>query len=344
MRRIISAILAATLSTSVAWAEDLLPIRIGAASAVDHAPVFIGVEKGIFAEHGLDAEVVMYQSGVDMVNGLMNGAQEVNVMGSVPFLSGVARGFPLVLIGHLHGDPNRTDYSDNQSVIASAESGIKEGDIAALAGKRIGLPRGTGAEGYLFGLLKSAGLSEKDVQLVNVQPAELVTALTQGDVDAISIWQPWAATALTKVDGTVEVVAGGCADCYDPGTILTTRTIAAEKPEELTRFLAAFAEAQQWVRQNTDDAAEISTRWISGVDAETMALALKNIPLDSRISTHTAAMYQEKTLPFLVDLGRVEEVFDPSDSINTSFLSSAQESNPEAFSDLDPIPEDIQVK
>ncbi len=343
MKNFVAGAVALALSVSTAFAEDLLSIKIGAAGAVDHAPVFAGVERGIFAEHGLDAEVVMYQSGVDMVNGLLNGAQEVNVMGSVPYLTGLARGFPLVLIGHLHGDPNRDAYSDNQSIVASAASGIAEGDIDALKGARIGLPRGTGAEGFLLGVLGSAGMGEDDVELVNIPPAELVTALNQGDVDAVAIWQPWGATALTQVDGAILVQAGGCPECYDPGTILTTQSVIADQEETLMRFTAAFAEAQAWVRANTDAAAEINMRWIQGVELETMALALGSVSLDPRISNYTAEMYQAKTLPFLMGLGRIDEAFDPSGAIDTRFLAAAEESNPDAFADLEVIPSDRQA-
>ncbi len=340
MKRVVQCVLALVLAAGGAMAQDLLPVRIGAAAAVDHAPVFAGVERGIFAKHGLDAEVVMYQSGVDMLNGLINGAQHVNVMGSVPYLVGLARGFPLVLIGHLHGDPNRDAYSDNQSIIATSASGIRAGSADALAGKRIGLPRGTGAEAFLLGILGAAGLGADDVELINVPPADLVTALNREDVDAVAIWQPWGATALTQVEGATLVQAGGCPECYDPGTILTTRSVVAEQAETLTRFMAAFAESQSWVRANTRAAAQINMRWIQGVELDTMVLALGSVSLDPRISTLTAEMYQAKTLPFLVGLGRIEAVFDPAGAIDTRFLEMAQESNPEAFLDLEPIPAD----
>jgi len=335
------AILAGLGGTAVA-AENL-PFTIGAAGATDHAPIFAGIERGIFAKNGLDAKVEMYQSGVDMINGLLNGAQDVNAMGSVPYLAGIAKGFPLVLIGHLHGDPNRDSYSDNQSIVASAASGVGAGDVTALKGKRIGLPRGTGAEGYLLGVLGEAGLGEGDLELINVGPSDLVTALNQGDVDAIAIWEPWGSTAVTKVDGAVRVQQGGCPSCYDPGTLLTTKDTVSGKSEELKRFMVAFAEAQQWVRNNRDEAAEINMRWIQGVDSDTMKLALGTASLDSRISRHTAAMYQEKAIPFLMGLGRIDANFDPSGTIDTSFLKAAQESNPEYFSDLPEVPADIQV-
>ena len=82
---------------------DTLEIKIGAANATDHAAAFIGVEKGIFARHGLDAKIVMYQTGVEMINGLLAGAQDVNIMGSIPFLAGTSRDQPLVLIRRARG-------------------------------------------------------------------------------------------------------------------------------------------------------------------------------------------------------------------------------------------------
>jgi NitT/TauT family transport system substrate-binding protein/sulfonate transport system substrate-binding protein len=88
-----------------------LEIKVGAASATDHAAAFIGVERGIFAKHGLDAKLVMYQTGVEMLNGLLAGSQDVNIMGSIPFLAGVSRGQPLMLIGHLQGDALATSHS-----------------------------------------------------------------------------------------------------------------------------------------------------------------------------------------------------------------------------------------
>ena len=62
-------VLAIGLLAGPGWAQAPIEIKIGAATATDHAPGFIGVEKGIFAKHGLDAKVVMYQTGVEMING-----------------------------------------------------------------------------------------------------------------------------------------------------------------------------------------------------------------------------------------------------------------------------------
>jgi sulfonate transport system substrate-binding protein len=324
-------------------AQGALPIRVGAANATDHAAAFIGVEKGIFAKHGLDAKIVMYQSGPEMINGLLNNQQDVNIMGSIPFLAGVSRGQPLVLIGHLHGDATRQYYADNNSIVASAASGIREKDIKALVGKKIGLPRGTGAEGYLLGVLAENGLKVADVTLINLQPSNQVSALVQGQVDAIAAWEPWASSAVAKVPGAVRVTSGGCQGCYDPGSILTTRDTIQKNPEALRRFMVAFAEAQQWLRGHYDEAAEINTRWVTGVDLDTMKQAIRRSNYDLRLSRNTLDGYQQKAIPLLVADKRMAASVDPATVVDAQFYLYVEKTAPQLFKDLPPIPADRRL-
>jgi NitT/TauT family transport system substrate-binding protein/sulfonate transport system substrate-binding protein len=284
----------------------------------------------------------MYPTGVEMINGLLAGAQEVNVMGSIPFLAGVANGQPLVLIGHLHGDALRDNYADNNSIVVRAGSGIT--DVRGLRGKRVGLPRGTGAEGYLLGILSQNSMSPNDVTLVNIGPPNLVTGLRQGDVDAIAMWEPVASAAELRVPGATRILAGGCTSCYDPGTVLTSRAVIASRPEELRRFWLAFAEAEQWVRQNHDAAAEINMRWIQGIDLDIMKSAIRRSNYDPRISRLTGATYNARTIPALLADRRLPRAVDANTAIDAQFYLNAQRTAPQFFADLPPIPEAQQIR
>jgi sulfonate transport system substrate-binding protein len=323
---------------AVSAAAQPLEIKVGAAYASDHAPVFAAVERGIFAKHGLDAKVVMYQTGVEMINGLLNGAQDVNVMGSIPLLAGVSNGQPLLLIGHLHGDATKQSYAANYSIVTTPASGIKEGDIKGLKGKRIALPRGTGAEGYILGLLTQNGMKPTDVTLLNIKPGDAVTALRQADADALSAYEPWASTAALRVPGAFRVVSASCESCYDPGTVLSDKKAVANKPEQLRRFMIAFAEAEQWVRNNPDAAAEINMRWIQGVDLDVMKLAIRHSNYDPRLSKNDFAGYKEKTIPQLVADKRMAKAVDPKSFIDPQFYLNVEKVAPQFFSDLPPIP------
>ena len=323
-----------------AGAQDLLKLKVAAAGGTLHAPVFVAVEQGLFEKHGLDVEVVMFQSGVEMINGLLAGSHEVNTMGTIPFLSGVSNGFPLVLIGHLHGRALADSYIDNVGIAAKKDISSVKG----LKGKKIGLPRGTGAEGYVLGLLSQAGMSEKDVELVNVKPPELPTALLNSDVDAIAVWEPWLSTSAVNVADAEQLISGQCDSCYDPGTILTTQAVAGDKTEELKRFMLAFSEASQWVRQNLDDAAEVNLRWISLKDADIMKAAMRNGLSDPRMTQKTVDMFKAKTIPVLDAAGRLRDEIDLGVAVDGQFINHVMANAPELFSDLDAVPENLLLK
>jgi NitT/TauT family transport system substrate-binding protein/sulfonate transport system substrate-binding protein len=334
----------AILASAVAAPAQPLEIKVGAANATDHAAAFVAVERGIFAKHGLDAKLVMYQTGVEMINGLLRGAQDVNIMGSIPFLAGVSNGQPLVLIGHLHGNALRQSYSENNSVVATPASGIKEGDVRSLRGKKIGLPRGTGAEGYLLGVLAQNDVKDSEVTLINLKPSDQPTALRQGDVHAVAAWEPWGTISALRVPGAYRVITGDCEKCYDPGTILTTRKLAIDKAEQLRRFMVAFAEAHQWVRQNFDAAAEINMRWIQGIDLDVMKIAIRRSFYDLRISKNTVAMYNAKTIPQLLADKRLAKSFDAATIVDPQFYLHVEKTAPQFFSDLQTIPADLRVQ
>jgi sulfonate transport system substrate-binding protein len=343
---IVAAFAAAALALAAGQARaQPIPMKVGAATSVDHAAIFAGVERGIFAKHGLDVKVNMYETGVEEINGLLSGAQQVNVMGGVPFFAGASAGQPLMLIAHLHGDATRDNYDDNVSVVATAQSGLKDGDIKGLRGKKIALPRGSGSEYYLMGMLAQNGMKPSDVVLVNTAPANLPTALRQNDVDAVAIWEPWASIAAMRVPGARRIVAGDpCEACYDPGTVLTTKSVIASEPEMLTRFAAAFAESEQWVRQNLDAAAEIDMHWIPGVDLDVMKVAIRHSNYDPRISAATVAMYNAKTIPLLYGDHKMAKKIDAATVVDPEFMLAAERADPQYFSDLKPIPESLRLK
>lgn len=81
-------------------------------------------------------------------------------------------------------------------LVARRSAGINT--LADLKGKRVMVPRNTSANYYLVAMLRTVGLTEEDVTLVNLLPTldgqtgmdQMSDALARGDVDVISIWEP----------------------------------------------------------------------------------------------------------------------------------------------------------
>jgi ABC-type nitrate/sulfonate/bicarbonate transport system substrate-binding protein len=267
----------------------------------------------------------------------------VGLFGTFPFLTAVARGVPVVLIGHTWNNALNNPQSEILSVIAREGSGVPAGDLKALKGKKVGVTRGAGGEPYIVGLLKQVGLSPDDVTLVNTAPSNMATALANKDVDVITSWEPWPSAALTKVPGAYKVIYGGCKSCYDAGTVVTTRTAIKDKPKELALFIQGYAEGQHWARLHRDEAATIATRWIPGLDEATLKLAFKTLPIDVRLSKNTIEGFKEYSIPLLLRDKRIPKAFDPAPAVDNQFVAKAEKADPEAFSDLKPIPADKRL-
>jgi ABC-type nitrate/sulfonate/bicarbonate transport system substrate-binding protein len=322
---------------SAAAQQDPAEIVVGAGAAVYHAPVFVAAEKGIFEKHGLNAKVLVYQSGVEQINGQINGAQLVTLLGAAPFVSAVSNGMPLKIIAGFHGNPLSDSYADIFGVAASKQSGITK--VEDLKGKKVGLHIGSGSEIYMNGLLADAGIDRNDVEYVHVPANNTLAAITTGDVDAIAVWEPWIANAVKNADATL-VQHGGCTGCYETGITITTDDIIKNQPEELKRYLAAFAEAQQWVRNNKEEAADITARWLPGTERDVILAVLQDAPLDMRLSKNIYTGLDDKTIATLLAQDKIKQKISAVDIVDPEFQVYLQAEVPEYFSDLPEIPED----
>jgi len=328
---------------SVAAVAQTQQIKVAVTSAAENAPFFSAVERGIFSKLGLDVKVDVMPSGVEIANALASGTVDAGLFGTYPFLTAVARGVPVVLIGHTWNNALKNPQSEVLSVIARKDAGVPEGDLAKLKGKKIGVTRGAGGEPYIAGLLKQVGLTMDDVTLVNTAPSSMATALANKDADVIASWEPWPSAALTKVPGAYNVIYGGCQSCYDAGVVVTTKSAIADKSKALELFVLGYAQGQAWARANRDEAAKISTRWIPGMDAETLTLALKSLPLDVRLSKNTLEGFRQYSIPLLVAQKRIPQAFDPAASVDNRFVAAAMKADPSAFADLKEIPADQRL-
>jgi len=123
------------------------------------------------------------------------------------------------------------DYSNGNDMIV-AKAGIKS--VKDLKGKKIGVEVGFVSHLLLLNALEKNGLTEADVELVNVPTNETPQVLASGQVDAIVAWQPSSGQALKLVPGSARIYSS--AD--EPGLIYD---VLAVKPASLASRKAEWA-------------------------------------------------------------------------------------------------------
>ena len=104
------ALLAAAAAALSAQAAEPTPIKIGVLRIASQAPFFMGVERGYFAEAGIDAELVFFDAAVPATLAIASGDVDIAVIGFTPAFFNLAYfGGVVVIAGHsreLPGFPN----------------------------------------------------------------------------------------------------------------------------------------------------------------------------------------------------------------------------------------------
>jgi sulfonate transport system substrate-binding protein len=323
--------------------DDFLEVRAGYVSGVDQMGLPAALDLGFFEDHNLDVEIVSpFPTGVDALAALEAGEADIVQVG-VPSFGAILRGMDVVYLGNYSGSAVTAGIDETMAIVAREGSEIDPADLTTLRGKSIAASIGTINHLYLLGVLEAHGVGPDEVDMVNTPPPEMPVALETASVDAISVWDPWPIIALQTVEGTFEVSRGGGYISYI-GFVVALRDFAEANPEILTRFLAARAAADQYVRDNPDEGADIVVRWFPGTDPDVAQEAMQyNIrQLDPRMSAcNYLGVY--RSLQLLEELEVIDGVFDPNDHFMPDYIVDVERQYPEYFDDLDPVPDAAQI-
>lgn len=120
-------------------------------------------------------------------------------------------------------------------IVARRASGIAT--LADLRGKKIGTPANTSSHFYLIKALRSAGVTASDVTVVPMPVTDMASALTRGDVDAVSGWEPGAHDSIAALGsgGVTFQPPGLYRELFD----LNTTTAVLHDPARRAALVAA---------------------------------------------------------------------------------------------------------
>lgn len=232
-----------------AFAQARTKLRVGYlhTPAVD-GQIWLGQQSGAFAKRGLDLELTMFTTGLELFQAMIGGSLDVLSTGAV-VSNFPARGQGKVFL------LNNIEY-------ATAQLWVRDDSIKTLAdlkGKQISTTTGTTAHVFLDRALRSAKLDPaKDVQIVNQRMAEAVTSFVSGAVPAVALWVPFDVTVKKQVPNARKIVD---ASAFFPQAAIMGGWAArndfydANKPA-LGNLIAAWAEVNDQLVANFDASAE----------------------------------------------------------------------------------------
>jgi sulfonate transport system substrate-binding protein len=274
-------------------------------------------EKGLFEKSlaGLNIEVKWHEfaSGPPHFEAIAAGRLDVGSVGGTPVISGQVGGVDFRAIAVV------SDGRKGNSIVIPKDSPIKT--LEDLKGKKIGVAKGSSAYNFLYMAVDHAGLTEKDIQIIQLQPDEARPALDSGAIDAWSIWEPYATTAVFQVGASI--LATGADLNINAPSFLIARTEYTEKhPEATVAFLKAYEEARLYYTSHLEEVAEEISE-AQKLDIEIIRTVLKNSePILSPVTPEFAEAHQAQA-DFLYSVGGIDKQLDTSKVLESKFVEQA---------------------
>ena len=246
-------IAAFTLSLLMSASSFAGTLKVGHSTWVGYGPFYIALQKGFFKDEGVDVEFVIMEDTAIKMGALF--ANQIDVAAST------SDEFPSYL------KPGKTvryfmavDYSNGGDGIVANKS-IKT--VADLKGKKIAFEQGTISQYFLNVVLKKAGLTQADVEPVNMTATDSGTAFVAGQVDAAVTWEPALSLGANSPNGHILASSKEL-----PGVIVDVLAVTGEtakaKEADLKGFARAWYKALDYLAKNPDESYAMMAKGVGG--------------------------------------------------------------------------------
>lgn len=176
-----------TAGPATVWEGELRPFEICVGPQADYAPVFVGIELGIWEQYGLDVTAETCPTSPIAIASILNNDKQLANNSVTGLAAAIGQGIPAQVVVPVSVQPTE----GNTSVFVPQDSEVQE--FADLEGMTLGTITVQGL--FHLGLataMAEQGADPSTLTVVGSAPADLGALLNSGQVDAVMIQDPQA--------------------------------------------------------------------------------------------------------------------------------------------------------
>ncbi|MDF2659609.1 MAG: sulfonate transporter substrate-binding protein [Paenibacillus sp.] len=271
-----------------------------------------------FAEVGVEVKWNEFASGPPHFEALAAGRLDFGATGGTPLISGQVGGVDFRAIAVT------SDGKKGNSIIVPKNSPINQ--LSDLKGKKIAVAKGSSAYNFLYMAVDKAGLKGGDIKEIQLQPDEARPAFDTGAVDAWSIWEPYATTAVFQTGARV-LATGERLNINAPSFLVARTKFTKDHPDLTVQFLQAYEEIRSYYASHLEEVADDLVK-SQKLERDIIIQVLKNSePITSPVTPEFAKAHQEQA-DFLYAVGAISKKLDTSLVLDNRFVEQALQNKP----------------
>lgn len=254
-------------SSSASGGKDLEKIRLDYAYYSPTSLVLkeFGWAEEAFAAEGINVEFVLSQGSNKALEFLNSNSVDFGSAAGAAALIAKANGSPIEGV-YIFSKPEWT------ALVTNKGSGISK--VEDLRGKKVAATLGTDPFIFLLRALDEKGLSANDLEIVPLQHADGVTALTTNQVDAWAGLDPH--MARTQLETGAELFYRN-PDFNTYGFLNVRSEFAQKYPEHVKKVIELYERARTWAIEHPEETAEILAKYAEmDVEVATLQVVERN--------------------------------------------------------------------
>ncbi|MDQ4143481.1 MAG: ABC transporter substrate-binding protein [Actinomycetota bacterium] len=242
-----------TGSSAPGGGEDAGPLRITSTVWVGYGPLYLARDKGFFEEEGVEVELITQTDFKQQFAALAAGR-----------VDGIANVVDAAISYHI---PN-VDY---QMVLALDDSQGGDGigattdiqSISDLAGKKVGYETGATAEFFFNVMLEREGMTDEDVEHVEMLGSDAGAALLAGRIDAAVTYEPFL-SEVRNGDNTHVLLDTRETPGLITDVLMFSKEVIESRPDDIQAVVDAYYKALEYYEENPEESIEIMAAGVGG--------------------------------------------------------------------------------
>ncbi len=264
MRRHLAAFLLATSLFATACGSEETPttdpgqpdkVTVGVIPILDVAPIYLGLEKGVFERHGIDLELKQAEGGAAIVPAVVSEQYQFGFSNVISLLLAQSEGLPVKVVSNGNNSTG-VDGEDFAGLMVKGDSPIKT--AKDLEGKTVAANTLQNiVDTSVRASVRKAGGDPSKVKFVALPFPEQPAALASGQVDAVFVVEPFQQAVLAEGGRKIASSYVDAADDLTVAAYFTSQQLQAENPDLVRRFTAAMQESLSYADSHPDEARQI---------------------------------------------------------------------------------------
>ncbi|MEM1292958.1 MAG: ABC transporter substrate-binding protein [Cyanobacteria bacterium P01_H01_bin.162] len=306
--------------------DELIPVKAGHLVALDMAPLFVGVESGCFAGHGLAVETVFFTNPGDNNAALAGGQIDFSTNPfTLPFFAANS-GVPIKTVAAAGG-------WGVMQVIINNEYGVESvSDLTEFVANnsdeklKIATLRGDTLELILVDAFEEAGIAPDAFEMVYFDDLlAMVDAFRVGEVDILSHIKPYTTQFVASGEATVLTDNAEVWSPMTPNTVVSVlEPTLTDRPEVVEAYLKGLQCAAEII--NTDPAAAIALLTDGNyyrVEEDVLLTAFETQPSPITFTPDLEAV--QTVVDKMVDLKYIESDVPAADIFDTDIVKGLEQ-------------------